>query len=135
MKTLLTFFVSALVLVLFSACADKPNYVHVEPEVHAIPSGGSSAMPEVINEDRSRGNLVIEENEDEKHADTGEFISKYHEKKKPKLIIYINLNISPILGAGSLQRLNRKPLLSQRMRASLSNITVIEKLFENQRLF
>ncbi|MDA7817192.1 hypothetical protein N9A28_03260 [Sulfurimonas sp.] len=94
MKTLFTFFISALALLLFSACSDKPNYVHVEPEAHAIAAGGSTAMPMVIDEERSRGNLVIKEAEDEKYSDISKFINKYHAKKKPKLIIYVNKELN-----------------------------------------
>lgn len=96
MKTFNNIMVSSFVVLLLSACSERPNYVHTEPDAHPIPANRNVAMPEIVEEERSRGNLVIEEESAANTADTSTFINKYHEKNKPKFIIYINKELEEI---------------------------------------
>ena len=93
MKTLVNIFGAVSVVLFMAACADKPHYVHEESKARPIPAAASVSMPEVIEEERSRGNLVIED-EESQSADVGVFVSKYNEKKSPKFIVYVNKELS-----------------------------------------
>lgn len=77
------------VLLLSSGCASKPYYVHTASDARPIPEAIDVVQPEIVEEARSRGNLVIN-NTSSQSIDLNEFIAKYHAKQKPKFIVYVN---------------------------------------------
>lgn len=76
-------------IILLSGCASKPYYVHTTSDARPVPGAIDVVKPEIVDEERSRGNLVIDNN-NLQSIDVGEFINKYHAKQKPKFIIYVN---------------------------------------------
>lgn len=86
---------TAAAILLMAGCAEKPHYLHEEaPQGHiAPPSGMHMQSPQIVDEERSRGNLKITKPEEET-VDVSDFVNLYHEKKQPKIIIYVNKDLN-----------------------------------------
>jgi len=89
------YYIIGLALVLFAGCAQTPHYVHQESfSTNVAPIAESKIQkPMIIDEERSRGNLVIQEASEE-IVDASSFVNLYHEKSKPKIIIFSNKTLN-----------------------------------------
>jgi len=88
-------YILAITFLFLVGCAKTPHYVHQEStHTNVAPiSEANIQKPTMIHEERSRGNLVIKNEEDE-IVDASDFINLYHKKNKPKIIIFSNKTLN-----------------------------------------